>query len=795
MTSPVSELLVQDSLCKDLFKTISESVELSNSTDPELGPPEHYSGDVIGQLLDRMVQILPPEERNIFGDAEEKNIEDIIEEANELIRATTPLFSSSESGEKSWNKSSRTLSKPLKTSETSLKKDYSEEFESSTKDKSENDSICSSMESILVKENVSNTALPDDGESPLKHENPKEIHVNKDCVENKYKEDTNDIKTADELPIKAGLKMTSDLKNVDHVQNKIQVNLSSGVEKHSDFSQHQQKSELGKTLQFQNVKEIDTEVFIKDKSLKTNTNEQLELETQLLHMKNKYIAEIQELKQLHNKEVHELNEQLSRFNIKIYELQKSSKAEKSPEVNSQQLECLQNEIKSQEQLITGYERENKKLCKEISSLKEVWKQRETKLIEEKQKLQNQLQGMVSKTTTEALEEQLKDARETIVKLQIELTTYKSKSKELEVTCERLRSETHRLQAELSKCRCDRSVGRRDKYSFLASSNVGTQIQELKNVISRKDIEIAQMSTTLGVLKGELGGREGSMYSQQLESHNLTISQLQAALAVERQTVKDLVHEKEMLLKENLDLKRQVRELESIVKRRQRSESCFPVISSETQSSSRLVELEKELSSRQESLSALHTQFLNMQKKYEDHIQELEERLKECREEIITLKANQKKEDANQLKSNAKRLKQSTAVVKEETHLLATIRGLRQEVSTREKEITKLTKEIEEVRLTNKRLQKEREKQLNSMPVKMSHIREKTNLRKVDKTGSAGEPRSVTTSPNNNINPLLFAELQESNLILKSKTKSLQEEVKRLEQDLIAMHNKRVHDMS
>ncbi|KAG8286611.1 hypothetical protein J6590_055284 [Homalodisca vitripennis] len=315
---------------KDLFKTISESVELSNSTDPELGPPEHYSGDVIGQLLDRMVQILPPEERNIFGDAEEKNIEDIIEEANELIRATTPLFSSSESGEKSWNKSSRTLPKPLKTSETSLKKDYSEEFESSTKDKSENDSICSSMESILVKENVSNTALPDDGESPLKHENPKEIRVNKDCVENKDKENTNDIKTADELPIKAVLKMTSDLKNVDHVQNKIQLNLSSGVEKHSDFSQHQQKSELGKQLEFQNVKEIDTEVLIKDKSLKTNTNEQLELETQLLHMKNKYIAEIQELKQLHNKEVHELNEQLSRFNIKVLKLsEKGIKDEQS----------------------------------------------------------------------------------------------------------------------------------------------------------------------------------------------------------------------------------------------------------------------------------------------------------------------------------------------------------------------------------------------------------------------------------------------------------------------------------
>lgn len=66
---------------------------------------------------------------------------------------------------------------------------------------------------------------------------------------------------------------------------------------------------------------------------------------------------------------------------------------------------------------------------------------------------------------------------------------KSKNKELDGTCERLRSETHRLQGELGRCHCDRIVGRRDRYSFLASSNVGTQIQELKNVISRKDLEV------------------------------------------------------------------------------------------------------------------------------------------------------------------------------------------------------------------------------------------------------------------------------------------------------------------
>lgn len=46
------------------------------------------------------------------------------------------------------------------------------------------------------------------------------------------------------------------------------------------------------------------------------------------------------------------------------------------------------------------------------------------LLEEKQQLHNELQGMVAVNTNEALKEQLKDAQETVVKLQLELTTSK-----------------------------------------------------------------------------------------------------------------------------------------------------------------------------------------------------------------------------------------------------------------------------------------------------------------------------------------------------------------------------------
>lgn len=103
-----------------------------------------------------------------FSDCtDEKNIDDIIQEANELIRTTTPLFSSTDSGDKSVSKSSKALPlEKLKTSEYSSNKECSE-AEGSGQDKSDDDSIFSSLESVLVKENMSNATA-----SQNKFENP-----------------------------------------------------------------------------------------------------------------------------------------------------------------------------------------------------------------------------------------------------------------------------------------------------------------------------------------------------------------------------------------------------------------------------------------------------------------------------------------------------------------------------------------------------------------------------------------------------------------------------------------------
>ena len=55
-------------------------------------------------------------------------------------------------------------------------------------------------------------------------------------------------------------------------------------------------------------------------------------------------------------------------------------------------------------------------------------------------------------------------------------------------------------------------------------------------------------------------------------------------------------------------------------------------------------------------------------------------------------------------------------VREDSHLVATIRGLKQELTTKERELSKIRRELDETVKTNRRLQRERERQLGIVAV-------------------------------------------------------------------------------
>lgn len=83
-------------------------------------------------------------------------------------------------------------------------------------------------------------------------------------------------------------------------------------------------------------------------------------------------------------------------------------------------------------------------------------------------------------------------------------------------------------------------------------------------------------------------------------------------------------------------------------------------------------------------------------------------------------AVQTKLQERQSKLDQKQPKLSTAAKKaekEDSDLLATIRGLQANIANKDKEMIKLQKDLEEVRKTNKRLQKERKGSLRNLSVR------------------------------------------------------------------------------
>uniref|UniRef100_A0A1B6DRU2 Centrosomal protein of 162 kDa n=1 Tax=Clastoptera arizonana TaxID=38151 RepID=A0A1B6DRU2_9HEMI len=175
-------------------------------------------------------------------------------------------------------------------------------------------------------------------------------------------------------------------------------------------------------------------------------------------------------------------------------------------------------------------------------------------------------------------------------------------------------------------------------------------------------------------------------------------------------------------------------------------------------------------------------YSTFQQKYEEHVGDIEERLKAAQLENHSLKTNKIENSHGPLRKKP--------APKEDAHLLATIRGLKQELTGKDKEILKLHKELDDAKKTNKRLQKEREKQLNpNMPPKTA--RGGNLIKDIDKASS----ESVgSLSSAKNYNPLLYNEFQETMVLLRSENQMLQNEVKKLEEDLITMHGKRVHDV-
>jgi len=116
----------------------------------------------------------------------------------------------------------------------------------------------------------------------------------------------------------------------------------------------------------------------------------------------------------------------------------------------------------------------------------------------------------------------------------------------------------------------------------------------------------------------------------------------------------------------------------------------------------------------------------LQLRYEKHTSDLELQLASAKHQAHMWRQAAEKKAEEQPVQETKPIKRAAAppmviavgappanalAVREDAHLLATIRGLKQELASKDKELVKIRRDLDESAKTNRRLQKERERQL------------------------------------------------------------------------------------
>lgn len=298
-------------------------------------------------------------------------------------------------------------------------------------------------------------------------------------------------------------------------------------------------------------------------------------------------------------------------------------------------------------------------------------------------------------------------------------------------------------------------------------------------------------------------------------------------------------------KKILDLNRQVRELERILKRKNPDSVSALILTANSEHEKignekvklleeRIASLEKEIKTKedmaQQDLIELQRKFSDMKEKYVAHVAELEAKLTEATAkerklyndmftqttvkyvESKAVETNKKddKVSATEDKKDPKAVKvgPKSQNPKEDTHLIATIRGLKLEITNKDKAISKITKEFQELQKTNRRLQKEREKLLNDRRSFRSMDFDKVfrgarngegndQNSNVYQNGHVADSQRLSSSTPKLYDPLQFTENGKNETIKKLTNENdiLKEELSKINKDFMALKSKRLHDLN
>ncbi|BES87639.1 kiaa1009 [Nesidiocoris tenuis] len=421
---------------------------------------------------------------------------------------------------------------------------------------------------------------------------------------------------------------------------------------------------------------------------------------------------------------------------------------------------------------------------------ESWKATEVQLVDKVLTLEKRLSLNTANSAKEKeeLNGHLKQAYDLVKKLESEATRLKNEKTQLREKNDELVVDVMRLNCELEEYKKEYKSWNKNETEKLAlmESNaiIQSKLSQVNTEVTRKQTEIIRLNGEIGRLRGELEKiRLGSVVNHKNDTTN-AISQLQAALAMERDNCNVITRERDVLDNEVKDLRKQV----ALLDNNEEGEGSTPtnknnekIIASTSQMTTEieLTRYKIELEQNKEMLN-------DVQNKYDRDIVELGQQIKKLQKENLSLKHllnDQAKQQPRKALANSK---------KEDAHLLATIRGLQTELNSREKDIARLNKELLDARKTNRRLQQERERVLTTSTSKMRG----SQYGKDSDSVANSRPQSVASAQSaKDYNPLAFEDNQEALMFLKNENRTMLEEIKRLEQDLISLHNKRIQDMS
>ncbi|KAJ8927838.1 hypothetical protein NQ314_019640 [Rhamnusium bicolor] len=358
---------------------------------------------------------------------------------------------------------------------------------------------------------------------------------------------------------------------------------------------------------------------------------------------------------------------------------------------------------------------------------------------------------------------------------------------------------------------------------LQLDNVNKSHQLLKGsyedlVASNKNLErrVVELDSTLDKYKNELLNVQ--KVKDKLFENEVNLNKL---LEIEKLQSKSLKLQNEKDAKCIQDLNRQIKEMERIIARKHPdSVSALIVAAKENATDTnltarkiledRIKSLEQDQLNRESQSSKvfleIQEKFSQMKSKYENHIDDLELHVNDLKTQlkrkvdtydvytqtILEEKIPQKETftvftqtdiipNKPQKIIQVRKSEKVVEGIKEDAHLLATIRGLQTDLSNKEKVISKLQKEIDDLRKTNRRLQKEREGSLRSLSDKREFRSYPEKLALQTRCNSVSSEKDFRKDE----------ELQQ----MKSEKDKLKQQLSRLEHDYQALKTKRIQDLT